>query len=189
MYIKDPWFVILYHSSQKRLCEAGKVSHVVIRRKFINNFPPGNLRLDPILVELPNPHEILLEIWRSVKLGTTKLGALPLRYLCRYIYRYICRPLKHLLRKSNLDFPCLDVQWYLHLHYWINFGESEKAKSPNLEAFLPYGNTPWHLYRHVSPHGVHEQDSAAWHMLIHWRLGGWMYSYLVKETFGVLRPC
>ena len=30
--------------------------------------------------------------------------------------------------------------------------------------------------------------SAAWRTLTNWRLGGWIYSYLVKETFGVLRP-
>ena len=39
IYIKDPWFAILYHSSQKRDREKkGKFSHVIIRRtsKFIN---------------------------------------------------------------------------------------------------------------------------------------------------------
>ena len=46
----------------KKDCEAGKVSHVVIRLKIINDFPPWNSRLDPVLIELSNPHEILLNV-------------------------------------------------------------------------------------------------------------------------------
>ena len=47
-YIKNPWFVILCHSESERDCEAGKVSFVVIRRKFINDFSPRKFRPDRI---------------------------------------------------------------------------------------------------------------------------------------------
>ena len=85
-YIKDPWFVILsYHSSQKRDCEAGKDSHVIISRIFINDFSPGNIRLDSILIELTNPHEIYLGVSRLVNSEQQNLEPC-LRGIFVYIY-------------------------------------------------------------------------------------------------------
>ena len=39
------------------------------------------------------------------------------------------------------------------------FRESENA---NLEAFQPYGSTPWYLYQNVFPYEFLERDRAAW---------------------------
>lgn len=107
-YNKDPWFVILCHSKSVRRCEAGKVSHIVVRNILVNDFLPRHLRRNAVLTKLCDPHEILLKVWGLVMLGKKiKLGTLPWKYPCMYIRRYIWRPLKCLLHIPTEGVPCL----------------------------------------------------------------------------------
>jgi len=112
-----------------------EVLHAVVGHIFIDDFSPVNSRLDPVFIELRNPHQVFLVVWRLFEwCRTTKLGTLPSKHPCTDTSRDICRPPKYLLRISTLGVLYLDTQWYLPLHHWISFGKSGDAISS-----LPWG--------------------------------------------------